>query len=74
MSALIPKDFSPEQFPILSLHWFGLANLRRLRRKIEKQHPKAAGVAPPMVGAQASGDEDDDPLVLPAIFKRGRVA
>ncbi len=24
MSVRIPKDFSPEKFPILSLHWIGL--------------------------------------------------
>jgi hypothetical protein len=50
------------------------ACLRRLRREIEKQHPNQAPDVEALVVEHQDSDEDDDPLVIPAVFKRGRTA
>ena len=50
------------------------ACLRRLRREIEKQHAELTGkVATASVEKQDS-DEDDDALVIPAVFRREKTA
>ena len=71
MSVRIPKDFSPEKFPILSLHWYGLQPAPQAN---ERQPPAVDRVADRSLIRLAGAFHRLGESVGADVFRRGRTA